>query len=111
MFENVTKMHGKDEFSKIKRSICKSFIEAANICNILPKWATSDGLIVVKFKRDLKYCSHVHFQPYQELAYMKSHNKFYAYVFIAKGPCSEFLILLNFKEKIRVEEMLRPLVA
>ena len=28
-------MHGKDEFSKNKGSICNIPIEAANICNIL----------------------------------------------------------------------------
>ena len=48
-------MHGKVEFAKIKDSICNIPIEAANICNILPRSADSNGLIVVKSKRNLKY--------------------------------------------------------
>ena len=47
-------MHRKGEFAKIKGSICKFSIEAANICNILPRPADSNRLIVVKLKRDLK---------------------------------------------------------
>ena len=41
-------MHGKDEFCKIKESVCIILIIAANICNILPRPAVSNGLIAVK---------------------------------------------------------------
>ena len=37
-------MHGKGEYSKIKRIICNVPIEAANICNILPRQAVSNDL-------------------------------------------------------------------
>ena len=48
-------MHGKGEFSNIKGSICNNIaVEPAKICNILPRPAISNGLIVVKLKRDLK---------------------------------------------------------
>ena len=54
-------MHGKGEFSKIKESICNIPVEVANVCNFLPRTSVSNGLIVVKLKRDLKYRGHVYF--------------------------------------------------
>ena len=54
-------MPGRGELSKIKESICNIPIEAANICNILPRLEVSNGLVVVKLKRDLKYRDHVYF--------------------------------------------------
>ena len=77
LFKEIAIMHGKGEFSKIKGSICKNSIETANICNILPRPTVSNGLVVVKLKRDLKYKGHVYFEPvrpnivYQALAYLK----------------------------------------
>ena len=68
----------KGEFAKVKGNICNMPIEAANICNILPRPADSNRLIVVKFKRDLKYIGYVHFEPvrpnviYQTLDYVKN---------------------------------------
>ena len=56
-------MHGKGKFAKIKGSICNIPIEAANMCNIFPIPADSNGLIVVKLKRDLKYKDYVYFEP------------------------------------------------
>ena len=43
-------MHGK----------CENFL--ANICNILPRPAVSNRLIVVKLKWDLKYRNHAYFE-------------------------------------------------
>ena len=56
-------MHGKGEFSKIKGSICNVPIETADVCNILPRPAVANELILVKLKRDLKYRGHVYFEP------------------------------------------------
>ena len=70
-------MDGKEEFAKIKGSICNIPIEAAIICNILPRPAYSNGLIDVKLKGDLKYRVYVYFEPvltngiYQSLNYLK----------------------------------------
>ena len=61
IFKKIAIMHGKGEFAKIKGSICNIPIETANICNILPRPADSNGLIVVKLKQDLKYRVHVYF--------------------------------------------------
>ena len=76
-------MHGKGEYAKIKGSICNIPIETSDICSILPRPADSNGLIVVKLKRDLKYKGYVYFEPvrpnviYQALNYLKIHNKFH----------------------------------
>ena len=88
-------MHGKGEFCKIKESICNSLIEVANICNILPRPTVSNGLIVVKMKRNLKYRGHINFEAvrphivYQALTYLKSYNKFHEDISIANGLSSE----------------------
>ena len=52
-------MYGKEEFSKIKGSICNIPTKASNI---LPRPPVSNGLIAVKLKRDLKYRDHVGFE-------------------------------------------------
>ena len=78
IFKKVAIMHGKGEFTKIKGSICNVPTETSNICNILPRPADSNGLIVVKSKRDLKYRGYVYFEPIcpnvicQALNYLKT---------------------------------------
>ena len=81
----------KVEFSKIKGSICNVPIETANVCNILPRPAFTNGLILVKLKGDLQCRGNVYFEPVfphiicQVLAYLKSHNKFYEDISVTKG--------------------------
>ena len=79
-FKKIAIMHGNGEFCKIMRRICNISIEAVNICNILPRPAVYNGLILVKLKRDLKYKSHAYFEPVRPhiraLTYLKSYNKF-----------------------------------
>ena len=55
IFKKIAKMHGKKEFAKIKRTICNVPIETANIYNVLPGPADSNGLILIKLKQNLKY--------------------------------------------------------
>ena len=91
LFKKIAIMHGKGEFSKIKGSICNIPVEAANICNILPRPAALNGIIVVKLKQDVKNRGHVYFEPvrphiiYQALTYLKLYNKFYKDTSIVKG--------------------------
>ena len=91
----IALMHGKGEFSKIKGSICNIPVEAANICNILPRSGVSNRLIVVKLKLDPKYRGHVYFELvrphiiYQALTYLKLHNKFCKDISVTKGLSSE----------------------
>ena len=42
LFKKTVKMHGKDEFSKIKGIICNIHIETANKCKILSRLAASN---------------------------------------------------------------------
>ena len=39
-------MHGKDEFPKIKETICNIPIAAKNVCNILPRPKVSNQLLL-----------------------------------------------------------------
>ena len=102
LFKKTAIMHGKSEFAKIKGSICNVRIETANVCNILPRPAVSNGLILVKLKCDLKHKGHEYFEPvrlhtiYQALTYLKSHNKFYEDISITKGLSKEDM--LNFSD-------------
>ena len=38
-------------------------IESGKICNVLPRPADSNGLMVAKLKRGLKYWGNVYFEP------------------------------------------------
>ena len=63
----------------------------------MPRPAASNGLIVVKFKWDLKYRGYVYFEPvcpnviYQALNYLKT-NKFYEHNSISEGLSSKEMI-------------------
>ena len=98
MFKKIAIMHGKGEFSKFKGNIWNIRVEVANVCNILPRSSVSNGLLMVKLNRDLKYRVNVYFEPvsphviYQALIYLKSHNKFYEDISIAEGLSSEGML-------------------
>ena len=83
LFKEIAKMSNKDDFLKIKGSICNVPIEAANICNLLTRSAVSNKLIVGKLKRDPKCRDHLYSKPtcprisYQTLTYLRSDNKFH----------------------------------
>ena len=63
LFEKIAIMHGQGEFSKIKGNIINVSVDTENICNILPRSCYSNGLIIVKLKRHMKYPGHVFFEP------------------------------------------------
>ena len=50
LFKKIAIIHGKAEFSKIKGRFANIPVEAENICNILPRPAVSNGLIVFRTK-------------------------------------------------------------
>ena len=60
--------------------------------------ADSNGLIMMKLKRDLKYGGYVYFESvcpsviYQALNYLKTHNKFYVGILISEGLSSKDMI-------------------
>ena len=92
----------KVNFLKINGSICNVPIETANVCNILPRPAVFNGLILVKLKRDLKYRGYAYFEPVcphiicQALTYLKSHNNFYEDISVTTGLPDESM--LNFSD-------------
>ena len=70
LFKKIAIMHGKGEFSKIKGTICNVPFETSSVSKILPRAADSNGLIIVKLKRDLKYRGHVYFEPVRQQQYI-----------------------------------------
>ena len=64
----------------------------------MPRPADSNGLIVVKLKRDLKYSGYVYFELvrpniiYPVLNYLKTHNKFDEVISISEGLSNKELI-------------------
>ena len=91
-------MHGKGEFAKLKGSLFNISTETSNTCNFFPRPADSNGLIVVKLKRDLKYKGYDFFEAvcpnaiYQALNYLKTHNKLYEDISISEGLSSKEMI-------------------
>ena len=63
LFRKMAIMHGKGAFFKSKGSICNIPMKAGNLCDVLPKPALFNGLIVAKLKRDLKCRGLLCFKP------------------------------------------------
>ena len=61
LFTKTAIMYGKGNFSKIKGAICNALIESVDICNVISRSADSNGLIIGKLKRDLKYRFYLYF--------------------------------------------------
>ena len=54
LFKKITIMHVKGKIFKIKRTICNVLIKSAEVLIVSQKPADSNGLIVVRLKRDLR---------------------------------------------------------
>ena len=78
-------------------------VETSDVCKILPRPADSNGLILVKLKRDLKYRGHVYFEPvhptvvHNALNYLKLHNIFYEDISVRQDFATNDMI--NFCDK------------
>ena len=108
MFKKIATMYDKGNSSKIKRSTCNVLIEASDICNVLPRSVVSNRLIVVKLKRDPKYRDmHIlnQFVTYffQTLTELKSDNKLYKHISIAKRLLNEKLFIFSAIFEIQTE--------
>ena len=84
LFKKVTVMPTKGQSPKMKGSICNIPIsEIDNNCNSLPRPADSNGVIIVKLKREATYRGHVLFEPViprlieSLLQYLKKQNYLY----------------------------------
>ena len=102
LFKKIAITHGKREISKIKKRICNIPIETGNLSKISPRPAVSNGLVVVKLKRDLKYRGHAYFEPvrlhiiHEPFACLKSQWVYQ----LRTSSC--FLKLLKFRNKTRM---------
>ena len=107
-------MSGKGKFFKIKGNICNFPIEAENICNILLRPAVSNGLIVIKLKRDFKYSLIYILNLFVRTLYTRhllisnliiNFMKMYLLQRISQmRTCLIFLTLLKFKDNLSVTE-------
>lgn len=76
-------------------SICYIAVEDANICNVLQRWRVSNRSSVIQLIRDLNYGGYTYSKPffshimYQTFTYLRSHNKLYEDISIAKGLLSK----------------------
>ena len=61
LFKKVTIMP-KGRFPKLKGTICNIPVDTADIVNVLPRSADSNGLVMVKLKLKLCYRGHVYFE-------------------------------------------------
>ena len=98
LFKKIAIRHGKGEFSKIKENIINVPVNTENTCNRLPRSCDSNGLIIVKLKRRMKYRGHVFFEPVRSsmiceaLEYLKTHNMFYEDIIISLGLTSDEIL-------------------
>ena len=84
LFKKVTVMP-KGKSLKIKGSICNIPVSEVDVnCNMFPRPADSNGLIIVKLKRKLEYKGHVVFEAVrpeiviQFLEFLRSYNNLYS---------------------------------
>ena len=100
LFKKVSIMP-KGRFPKLKGSICNIPIETAEVTNVLPRGADSNGLIVVKLKRKLSYRGHVYFEAvrpesiHKALQYLKHNNPLYSDIDIALSNIPNDLLSLS----------------
>ena len=91
----------KGKFPKLKGSICNVPIDTADIVNVFPRGADSNGLVVVKLKRKLCYRGHVYFESvrpeliHQALTYLKENNALYSDISINLGNMPNNLLSLS----------------
>ena len=91
----------KGQAAKPKGSICNVPLKADNVCNILPRGADSNGIVMVKLKRKLMYSGHVYFETVRPdvvkevLHYLKQNNDFYQDIVIDKAQISSEMLCLQ----------------
>ena len=88
----------KGQSPKLKVALCNIPIDVVDVCNILPRQADSNGIIIVKIKRKLQYRGHVYFESVKSnfilrfLQYLKLNNLFYHDIEINLDNIPSFLI-------------------
>ena len=88
----------KGRFPKLKGSVCNIPIDLADITNILPHGANSNGLLV---KRKLNYQGHVYFEAvpletvFHALLYLRQNNALYSDIEIVLDNIPSGLLSLS----------------
>ena len=73
----------KGQSTKLRGSLCNIPIDLVHVCNTLPSPAGSNGIIIVKLKRNLQYRGHVYFESVRPnfilkfAQYLKLNNPMY----------------------------------
>ena len=88
----------KGQSPKLKGGLCNIPIDVVDICNILPRPADSNVIIIVKLKRKLQYRGHVYFESVRPnfilrfLQYSTLNNPLYHDIEIDLDNIPKFLI-------------------
>ena len=73
----------KGQSPKIKGSVCNVPVETMDVSTLLSRQANSNGLVIIKSKRNLEYRGHVFFEPVRPdieltlLQFLKANNNLY----------------------------------
>ena len=97
LFKKVTIM-SKGQAPKMKGAICNVPIDAANICNVLPRGMDNNGVVRVALKKKMSFKSNVYFQPVRPnfineiLLFLKNANPLYSDIEIQLDAIPSFWI-------------------
>ena len=97
LFKKVTIM-SKGQAPKMKGAICNVPINAADICNVLPRGMDNNGVVRVTLKKKMSFKSNVYFQPVRPnfineiLLFLKNSNPLYSDIEIQLDAIPSFWI-------------------
>ena len=97
LFKKVTIM-SKGQAPKMKGAICNVPINAADICDVLPRGMDNNGVVRVALKKRMCFKSNVYFQPVRPsfineiLLYLKNVNPLYSHIDIQIDAIPPFWI-------------------
>ena len=112
LFKKMTFM-SKGKSLKIKCNIPVSEVDVS--CNMLPRHAESNGLIIVKLKRKLEYKGHATFEAFrpdvmvQFPEFLKSHNDWYSDIEISPANIHVDILGLQAEEDTIYSKLLKCL--
>ena len=107
LFKKIAIM-SKGQMPKLKVQFCNIPVTSDETVKVLPRGASSTGVVLVKLKRKLKHQGHVYFEPVSPgriknaLLFLTNNNEFYADVDIDFNRLSSQYFDLN-EEKIDFE--------
>ena len=111
LFKKVTIMP-KGQAPKMKGAICNVPINAADICNVLPRGMDNNGVVRVALKKRMCFKSNVYFQPVRPsfvneiLLYLKNVNSLYSDIEIKLDAIPPFWInIIKNSDSEQEEEM------